>query len=148
MALKFVVSFIVYYVYIFLKTKVVIYNVKTKSKINFEFLWGILFLLFLISNDLLKFAFFILISSILSLIFLYQYKNKKIKEKKEAKWQIIILMILYLLPIIPCVCFFDLKWISYFYLLFGVLSILHPWIIKYSLKLFTKIKFVYNKKEK
>jgi hypothetical protein len=125
MEIKFIVSVVLYYVYVYLKTRS---NYKENIKeclISFDLLVFLIPLLIFVSNDYSKMAIFIGLLMILSLINLHKIKKR---EKVNKKIQLLIIMI-YLIPTIIYACTFKLKYLVLVYTVLGINIYLYDIII-------------------
>lgn len=139
MEMKFIVSMFVYYLYIFLKNKIDLEINRNIWKWNVDYLWIFVGLMFFISNIQARLSFFVCISLVITLLFLWQNKNVSLKNKTYFI-QKIILMVIYMIPSIFYMIFFQEKYLIYFYIGMGLFSLLSPFLVK-------KIKICAKKKK-
>lgn len=148
MEMKFIVSMFVYYLYIFLKNKIDLEIDRNNWKWNVDYLWIFVIFMLLISNLQAKLSFFVCISLVITLLFLWQNKNVSLKNKETYVIQKIILMVIYAIPSIFYMIFFKEKYLIYFYIGMGIFSLLSSFLVKGIKKGAKKKKIVYNRKKK
>jgi hypothetical protein len=118
---KIIVSLLVIYIYIFLKTRENI-NRKEKQKwLSCDLLFLLLPILLLIENDLIKMAIYIVLSMICCLIYIHKHKGSTYDDKMKWKLKTGIILLIYLIPTIFYFIFLNQK---YLLVLYGIISLL------------------------
>ncbi len=118
MELKFIVSIVLYYVYLYLKTRRKEEKTMKQTFLTFDLIVFFLPSLTFVADDLTKMAIFIGIMMSLSLIDIY--KREKPKETIDRKKQIGIL-ILYFIPTIVYLVFFNMDYLTIVYSILGIM---------------------------
>ena len=142
MELKVVVSLLIIYIYIFLKTRG---NINSKGKhiwLNYDLLFLLTPFIYFIKNDLGKMAIFIILSVICTLIYIYKNKNQKIKKNYKLKTSIILLI--NLIPLLIYLILGNIKYLVGLYVIMSVLCYFNHYIVK-SINMIEK-KFIKHKK--
>ena len=118
MELKFIVSIVLYYVYLYLKTRRKEEKIMKQTFLTFDLIVFFMPFLTFVADDLTKMAIFIGIMMSLSLIDIY--KREKLKETIDRKKQIGIL-ILYFIPTIVYLVFFNMDYLTIVYSILGIM---------------------------
>ena len=122
MELKFIVSIVLYYVYMYLKTRGKKNKTLKETFLVFDLVVFLLPFLYFINDDLIKMAIFIGIMMSLSLVEIY--KRETPKETIDRKKQIGILVV-YSIPTIVYLFFFEVNDLIIVYCILGFMLYLY-----------------------
>lgn len=125
MEFKFIVSIVLYYVYVYLKTRRKQNKTIKQVFLSFDLILFLIPLLSFVENDLTKMALFIGNMMVLSLMDIY--KGKQAKEKRESKQEILFLLPFFV-PTIVYLFIFDIDHLVFVYCILGGMLYLYDFV--------------------